>query len=523
MLIDLNADTNMDSNLMSIILREESMFRERNRLDKVRDGGTELADMNTESDVDFLSLRQEFDLKRHHEDYNSPLIEALSRRDSSLVRTLIEADARPGALEIVFAAEWGDRSIIQDLINSGADVNAIGVRNNHIVSALIISIKKRDQDLAKFLVHAGANPNIPNIETKDYFTEDDGSIPLVKENSPLAAAAKNGDVGMIKFLFEYGADPYDRIAIDDAANIETLFLLVDKHSSRYPQGNKNIGGRTLALAIRPKDSIVFEKLIEKGLDMTMSLEADEEFEEFNGIGGISPFRYAIVQANQDGEFAFLELIFKAGYSPEVVVNSWRRRFAGSPTFPRVTAFLAAICTGNVSLVELFVRHGAKVNDFPSGTNLKRTPLQSAAEGGHIEIVQYLIKLGANINAPAARRGGGTAIQLAAIGGYLGILTILIENGADVDAAASKFDGNTALEAAARYGRTDTVALLLSAGAGKKGGDRAQFDKAIRYAREEGFEYICDMLTYFLEKRVVSSGPEVLDDLINWNPEEENVL
>lgn len=459
--------------------------------------------------------------------YNKPLVEALIRRNAPLVRSLIEADAHPHRhgceKEVSLAVEWGDRSIIKELINAGANLNVTITKQEKTVSILTIAVQTGDRELVSYLLYAGSNPNAFSPAEFDEFGTD---------ITPLMAAVKKEDVEMIQLLFEHGADPYDPGAFNEAAEHRgILTLLLDRHYSMYPQGNKNIGGQALASTIRSKDIVMLQKMIEKGLDMTIITTfwwdvdgCDEWYEE------TSPFSYAITKAGKDGDLEILELILSAGYSPQVVVArdsvrdfppDFPRDFPRGSTQSRVTAFLAAINTGDVSLVKLFLKHGADVNYF--GIHLKRTPLQKASESGHIGIVQLLINSGANVNSPAARRGGGTALQLATIGGYLGIISLLIDCGADVDAPASKLNGFTALEAAAKYGRTDTVALLLNAGAGRKGEDRTQFDNAIRYAREEEHKYICDMLTCYLEKGTLSSGPEVFDDLIDWNFEDEGIF
>lgn len=94
------------------------------------------------------------------------------------------------------------------------------------------------------------------------------------------------------------------------------------------------------------------------------------------------------------------------------------------------------------------------------------------------MVQFLIDLNADVNAPPARSSGGTALQLAAIGCYIQIVSLLLCHKADVDAPASKFDGRTALEGAAEHGRLDIVRMLLNAGAAQtRGKDTAQFGRA----------------------------------------------
>lgn len=54
-----------------------------------------------------------------------------------------------------------------------------------------------------------------------------------------------------------------------------------------------------------------------------------------------------------------------------------------------TALLLAIGMGHSNLVNLLIRHGADVNQRPL-LGIKRTPLQKAAEVGAESIVQILI-------------------------------------------------------------------------------------------------------------------------------------
>src|SRR6266536_1758486 len=85
----------------------------------------------------------------------------------------------------------------------------------------------------------------------------------------------------------------------------------------------------------------------------------------------------------------------------------------------------------------------------------------AAYSGNIEIVQYLLERGADVNAPAHDDAGMTALQAAAIQGYLPIALWLLQEGADVLAPGAKKNGRTALDGAAEHGRLDMLQLLLN--------------------------------------------------------------
>jgi ankyrin repeat protein len=83
-------------------------------------------------------------------------------------------------------------------------------------------------------------------------------------------------------------------------------------------------------------------------------------------------------------------------------------------------------------------------DLEAKDNSGRTTLHSAAEGGHLECIKYLIDKGADIE--AKDYGGGTPLHSAAEGGHLECLKYLIGKGADLEAKDSA--GKTPLHSAA---------------------------------------------------------------------------
>lgn len=112
--------------------------------------------------------------------------------------------------------------------------------------------------------------------------------------------------------------------------------------------------------------------------------------------------------------------------------------------------------------------------------LRRTPLHCAAQSGHLEIVQLLLERGAKIDEGAAgaakeisvetdvgKKFSGdvlarTALQWAAKMGYLNVIDFLIEQGADVNAV--NFSHETALGLAALMGHFEICSRLLEKGA-----------------------------------------------------------
>lgn len=83
--------------------------------------------------------------------------------------------------------------------------------------------------------------------------------------------------------------------------------------------------------------------------------------------------------------------------------------------------------GDIANVKLLISNGANVNEIVDGF----TPLHSAADYGHKDVVEILLLNSAYVNAKG--NAGWTPLHLAASSGKQDIVTLLIEKGADVNA------------------------------------------------------------------------------------------
>ncbi|KAK2023021.1 ankyrin [Colletotrichum zoysiae] len=199
--------------------------------------------------------------------------------------------------------------------------------------------------------------------------------------------------------------------------------------------------------------------------------------------GYTPDRLTMREAIARDDLDTLELLVKFPRSPEDV------RFQGPLSY--------AAYHGKYEALRILLQNGEDVNEDNTHIGLRfgRNPLQSAVEKSDLYLIDLLLKSGANVNAPAAKRGGATALQLAAMEGQIGILRTLVDYGADIDAPGAEFFGRTALEGAAEHGRIDVIAYLLSIGAQTTEGHRLQYLRAIKYAQIEGHEVAANLLRY----------------------------
>ena len=120
-----------------------------------------------------------------------------------------------------------------------------------------------------------------------------------------------------------------------------------------------------------------------------------------------------------------------------------------------TALMVAARKGQSDIVQLLLKAGANVNAKEGGDG--QTALIIAAWSRHNEIVQLLLNEGAKVD--LKNENGQTALHVATEFGDTDIVQSLLEKGADVNAL--KHDHETALIVAARKGYADIVQSLLT--------------------------------------------------------------
>ena len=119
-----------------------------------------------------------------------------------------------------------------------------------------------------------------------------------------------------------------------------------------------------------------------------------------------------------------------------------------------TALTLACCGGFLDVADFLIKAGA---DIEAGAN---TPLMEAAQEGHLDLVRHLINCGANVNATTS--SGDTALMYACENGHTDVAELLLQAGADLEHEAE--GGRTSLMKASRAGHLCTVQFLINKGA-----------------------------------------------------------
>ncbi|CAM9229709.1 unnamed protein product, partial [Choristocarpus tenellus] len=133
---------------------------------------------------------------------------------------------------------------------------------------------------------------------------------------------------------------------------------------------------------------------------------------------------------------------------------------------RSAAFLVACCNHNLQSASTILKDVGNESTskgvflVQSEDEMKDTPLHLAASAGDVGIVELLLRNGAKVN--VEDNLGSTPLNRAAVAGHLQVLAILLDHGSDPE-HLDDISG-TALHAAARRNHSSCCKLLLSRGA-----------------------------------------------------------
>ncbi|KAI1104890.1 hypothetical protein F4804DRAFT_169711 [Jackrogersella minutella] len=304
------------------------------------------------------------------------------------------------------AAFGGHVEVMKKLLLRGANANAIGTEIGPVVNAAISSGNRACVEL---LVERGVSLTINQDEFE----------------APLALAALLSDISMFEYLIEKYADKlppeeYSKAFVKaaEAGRIEVFNKLLDfKHDQGYFQ-------KALDAAVEEWNWDIVTILMEKH----EGLNCDGVF-------------YAAATGTELQD-KLLEVIWdytKGSVSRDTLNNS----------------LYDATDREKESTVKLLLE---KFGADPNATGKEYgNALTAAAYDGTKNIIQMLLKAGANVNAPE-----GYAIQTAAAEGHYDVVVELLNNGADVNAFTKNdnFDAGTAIQGACEAGRADIVSLLL---------------------------------------------------------------
>ncbi len=121
---------------------------------------------------------------------------------------------------------------------------------------------------------------------------------------------------------------------------------------------------------------------------------------------------------------------------------------------KFTPFHTSIIKGHVEVADFLLSNGANIDE---GSNFDQTPLHWASFVGDIEVVEFLIEKGASLEKLSQQ--GWTALHYAALMGHLDVVKLLIDKGVILDKKNDQ--GQTAKDLAQLNKKEDVVEFLSS--------------------------------------------------------------
>ncbi len=330
---------------------------------------------------------------------------------------------------LFYTASMGALRMTSVLLQHCPDVDSTGAKNASYITPFFEAINYRHLAIAQLLAERGANVNV-NYHNTNY-----------NNIFPLHEAANRGEIDVVRFLIDCGADVnfeggYYGTALQAATLSPQLdiieFLLINK-------ADINIQGGFYSTALQAAATNghveIAKLLIANGADVNIR---DKEYGT------------ALGAALREGNIEIAKLLIDNGAS---FLDTWKAPFD--------SLLQEAVCMGQEQATQLLLDSGADPNAQVEGDgNL----LQSSVLWNQKETFKILVNGGADLN----MKGGPfeTLLQTAAYYEQLEIIKILLQHGADVNACGGVY-GN-ALQAAASNGchgdTAETIQLLCLKGA-----------------------------------------------------------
>jgi ankyrin repeat protein len=396
-----------------------------------------------------------------------------------IVRLLLNNGADPNRQDawaqtpLIAALCRGDGPMAKLLLERGADPN---LRCQPRDAPLALAIRKGLADVALMLLDRGATPGKPDLLTA-LLKLPALVLPLLQHGADWRQTGFHGSVphlmaeggltGAVQFLLDHGvgadeAYPTGATLLHTAAlrgRVEVARLLLDRGAN--VNAKTDSGATPLMYALERGNQQTVDLLLERGARHTINTAAT-----VGDLAQVKELLAAGAPVDAPGYEERTPLMSAAEHGHVDVALYLMTKGANGQASDRfgVTALLFAALAGDLGLVEALTEAGADVNGGDKALRYGDwTPLQAAAGKGHLQVVEKLLGLGAEVD--RAGEGGSTPLSGAAAAGHEDVARMLLEHG-----AAATYG---ALASAAAGGNVDLVKLLLAKGAPVAGGERPE--------------------------------------------------
>ncbi|XP_048250653.1 serine/threonine-protein phosphatase 6 regulatory ankyrin repeat subunit B-like, partial [Haliotis rufescens] len=363
---------------------------------------------------------------------------------------------------LMMAAEKGHRQVFDLLVREGADVSLVDDDRNNILNVACI----------------GGHVDIVKYVLSQKIADMNVTLNHLHADTDLYLACKKGYLDWLRrILFKYRVDVKSRLKYgrtpvmdDDGDTILHVACLgghVDKVKNVLLQMDVDINsrgqyGRTPLMEGAEKGHRqVFDLLVREGADVSLVDDNGSNILHVACLGGhVDIVKYVLSQKVSD--------------------MNGRGQYGRTP-------LMVAAEKGHRQVFDLLVREGADVSLVDDdGNNI----LHMACIGGHVDMVKYVLSQRvADINS----RGqyGRTPLMVAAEKGHRQVFDLLVRGGADVSLVG--VDRKNILHVACLGGHVDMVKYVLSQKVADMNGRGTYGRTPVMMAAEKGHRQVCDLL------------------------------
>ncbi|KAF5578854.1 ankyrin repeat-containing protein [Fusarium pseudocircinatum] len=333
---------------------------------------------------------------------------------------LISPDVRDSGhrTPLCYAARSGNVDAVRLLIRRGSNVN---VETPAGQTPLTIATTHGHEKIAQILIDKGANVD----QTSLYFAV--GLFGSMLRTTALCIAAVEGHADMVRLLLAHGAD----IEFENKKGEMAIFLA---SSSGHAD--------------------VMQLLIENGADiesadktMTTPLMQACRNGHLRAVKLLLRHEAGLERINNDGKTA-MSVAASSGSEPILIALMEAGARIDHEDFLDQTPLLLAAIEGHANLVELLLSKGANVEAYRKFIHRKAffreprisdlTPLLAAAYYGHACVVATLLNYNADMEARDAE--GETPLTMAASETRYNVVELLVKRGADIQARNRRASG-----------------------------------------------------------------------------------
>ncbi|XP_046562347.1 serine/threonine-protein phosphatase 6 regulatory ankyrin repeat subunit C-like [Haliotis rubra] len=366
----------------------------------------------------------------------------------------IESKGQYGRTPLMASANKGHRGLFEFLVTKGSDVSAVDDDGNNV---LHVACQGGSLDMVKYII----SQKIFTAEIKDklgrtpvmhaaYFGQREVFEYLVSKGCSLSVIDKDGDTVLHMTCYGGRQELVQAVLSRGVVDIES--------KGKY--------GRTPVMTAADFGHMnIFDFLVSKGCDLSVvDANGDNILHVACYCGNVDMVKHLLSQ-----KVCGIESRGKYGRTPIMTAAFFGR----VPVFELLLDLGAdlsvadddgdnilhvACLGGNVAMVEAIV--SKDVLPLESRGTYRRTPVMHAANKGHTDVVDLLVRSGCDLSVMDSNKDN--ILHVAAKGGSVDVLRyILSQNVLDIDAKGQY--GQTALLKAARTHHKNVVDLLLSEG------------------------------------------------------------